>query len=142
MANFNKEISGRPRVIDFGGGDVLLIRGFVEEYIDGINLYSLDLENHGLQNTIQHDANIPISADWDEQFDSVFSSDMMEHLREPGVAADSMTRMLSPEGMLFVSSVFSWRYHPVPKDYYRFSDEGFKVFVFGKKFPYGNIMWI
>ena len=112
MVNSIKEISGKPQVIDFGGGDGLFIRGFLEEYIDGIDLYSLDLEDHGLPNTILHDANIPISSDWDEQFDLVFSSDMMEHLREPGVAADSMTRMLSPNGMLLVSSVLSWRVPP------------------------------
>ncbi|KZK78854.1 Ubiquinone biosynthesis O-methyltransferase [Pseudovibrio sp. Ad46] len=57
-------------------------------------------------------------------FDLVFSVDVFEHLTKPWKAADEICRILKPGGIVFISTVFSWRYHPSPIDYWRFSPYG------------------
>ncbi len=46
--------------------------------------------------------------------------------REPAIAADNIVNMLKCNGLCFISTVFSWRYHPVPKDYFRFTDDSLR----------------
>lgn len=56
--------------------------------------------------------------------DLIYSSDCFEHLKKPWLAADNLSSMLHIGGFIFISTVFSWRYHPVPEDYYRFTPAG------------------
>jgi hypothetical protein len=35
--------------------------------------------------------------------------------------------MLREDGILFIATLFSWRYHPVPEDYYRFTPAGLEI---------------
>jgi len=57
-------------------------------------------------------------------FDFIFSVDVFEHLRKPWKAASEIERLIKPGGIVFVSTVFSWRYHPSPIDFWRFSPAG------------------
>jgi SAM-dependent methyltransferase len=59
----------------------------------------------------------------DNSFDAIVSIDTFEHLKEPWLAAKEITRILKPGGVCSIGTVFSWRYHPVPVDYWRFSPE-------------------
>jgi SAM-dependent methyltransferase len=56
-----------------------------------------------------------------ESFDVIITVDVFEHLREPWAAASEITRLLRPGGLSYTSTLFSWRYHPCPVDYWRFS---------------------
>lgn len=56
-------------------------------------------------------------------FAVVFSIDVFEHIRKPWLAAQEIERILEPGGVVFVSTVFSWRYHPSPVDFWRFSPD-------------------
>ncbi len=60
----------------------------------------------------------------DESFDVVFSSDVFEHIERPWLAAQEIARILKPGGVAFTITLFSWRNHPCPIDYWRFSAEG------------------
>lgn len=51
----------------------------------------------------------------------VVSVDVFEHLAEPWRAAKEICRILEPGGVAYTSTLFSWRYHPVPADYWRFT---------------------
>lgn len=55
------------------------------------------------------------------EFDFVYSSDTFEHLKKPWLAAKEMGRITKPGGIVFVTTLFSWRYHPCPIDYWRFT---------------------
>ncbi|WP_057464625.1 methyltransferase domain-containing protein [Pseudovibrio sp. POLY-S9] len=59
-----------------------------------------------------------------QSFDFIFSVDVFEHLRKPWKAADEIKRLIKPGGIVFISTVFSWRYHPSPIDFWRFSPAG------------------
>jgi SAM-dependent methyltransferase len=56
--------------------------------------------------------------------DVVFSNNVFEHLKEPWKAAENCVRITKPGGLLIHFAPFSWRYHPVPVDYFRFSHQG------------------
>src|SRR3984893_7860445 len=61
------------------------------------------------------------------QFDAVFSNSVFEHLAMPWVAAMEINKVLTLGGITFHSSHFAWPAHAMPWDFWRFSDEGFKV---------------
>ncbi len=62
----------------------------------------------------------------DESYDFIFSFDVFEHIDKPWLAASEITRLLRPGGVTMHSTLFSWRYHPCPIDYWRYSAEGLK----------------
>lgn len=52
-------------------------------------------------------------------FDTVLSSDVIEHLPDPVLAFQEMGRMLRPGGKLLLNTPFLYMLHEVPHDYYR-----------------------
>lgn len=64
----------------------------------------------------------------DGHFDVVFSKMTLEHVYDPQGAAQEMTRLLAPGGVLILITVWAWRYHTAPgvEDYYRFSTAGLR----------------
>lgn len=59
----------------------------------------------------------------DQSFDVIYSVDVFEHINRPWRAAEEITRLLRPGGLVYTSTLFSWRYHPCPIDYWRFTPE-------------------
>ena len=57
----------------------------------------------------------------DRSFDVIISVDVLEHVNRPWLAASEISRLLRPGGISYTSTLFAWRYHPVPIDYWRFS---------------------
>lgn len=57
----------------------------------------------------------------DDTYDVVVSVDVFEHLTRPWKAAEEIARILKPGGLSYTSTLFSWRYHPVPIDFWRFT---------------------
>jgi SAM-dependent methyltransferase len=62
-------------------------------------------------------------------YDAVISVDVFEHIREPWLAAKEITRILRPGGFTYHSTLFSWRYHPCPVDYWRYTPDAL-MFLF------------
>lgn len=69
----------------------------------------------------------------DNSYDFVLSIDVFEHIDKPWLAAAEITRILRPGGVTMHSTLFSWRYHPCPIDYWRFSPQGLKSLFPGLK---------
>jgi SAM-dependent methyltransferase len=59
--------------------------------------------------------------------DFVFSNSVFEHLSNPFSAVSNISRVLKPGGIVFTKTVFSWRYHPVSEDYWRFTHSGLEA---------------
>lgn len=59
----------------------------------------------------------------DDSFDLVISSDVFEHIDRPWLAAAEIGRVLRPGGIAITHTLFSWRNHPCPIDYWRYSAE-------------------
>ncbi len=62
----------------------------------------------------------------DNSFDFILSFDVFEHIDRPWLAAAEIRRLLRPGGVTVHSTLFSWRYHPCPIDYWRYTAEGLK----------------
>lgn len=67
----------------------------------------------------------------DESYDFIFSLDVFEHIDKPWLAAQEIQRLLKPGGVTVHSTLFSWRYHPCPIDYWRYTPEGLRS-LFGE----------
>ncbi|MDJ0826665.1 MAG: methyltransferase domain-containing protein [Rhodobacter sp.] len=61
-----------------------------------------------------------------ESIDFIFSLDVFEHIAKPWLAGAEIQRILRPGGVTVHSTLFSWRYHPCPIDYWRYSAEGLR----------------
>lgn len=82
--------------------------------------YNLDICDDGSERTIIGDITdcpeIP-----NNSYDFVFSMDTFEHITEPWNAAKEIIRILKPGGIVFVATLFAWRYHTVPIDFWRYT---------------------
>ena len=56
-----------------------------------------------------------------DSFDTVIAIEILEHLYDPQRAIDRVLHVLKPGGVCIASTRFLFRYHPDPKDYYRFT---------------------
>lgn len=61
----------------------------------------------------------------------VYSLDCFEHIDRPWLAAENLQKILRPGGLCFIGTLFSWRYHPVPQDYWRFTPAALEVLFSG-----------
>jgi len=62
----------------------------------------------------------------EDEYDVVFSHEVFEHLYRPWIAARHCLRLCRPGGLNIHIAPFSWRYHPVPLDCFRYSHSGFE----------------
>ena len=60
----------------------------------------------------------------DERFDVVVSFMALEHVQDPARALREMHRVLRPGGLALVAVPATAAYHPVPTDYWRWTQEG------------------
>ncbi|MEI2419034.1 class I SAM-dependent methyltransferase [Arthrospira platensis SPKY2] len=91
--------------------------------------YDLNLDKSDIPNTIIADITDANNID-DNSFDIIFSSDVFEHINRPWLAAQEIERILKPGGIVVTVTLWSWRNHPCPIDYWRFSPECLE-FLFG-----------
>lgn len=106
-----------PSFLDIGGR-----RGEQSFYAEGFQYRIMDLIPRVADTIVGDICNCPEIAD--ESYDVVLSSDVLEHVKEPWNAAAECVRIAKPGGLLIHISPFSWRYHPFPDDYYRFTHDG------------------
>ncbi len=76
-------------------------------------------ESNVINGDICHIPEIP-----DNFFDVVFSNNVFEHIKEPWRAAEESVRITKKGGIVICVTPFSWRYHPVPVDTFRYSHYG------------------
>ena len=114
----------RGRLMDFGCGSKPYRALFsVDEYV------GVDFENPGHphlneQIDIFYDGkSLPFS---DQSFDSVFSSEVFEHIFNLEDMLPEIERVMKPGAMILVTCPFAISEHEVPNDYARYSSFGLK----------------
>jgi len=113
----NRSETSPPRYLDVGGR-----RGERSGFAAGYDYDCLDIAP-GADNVRVGDIcscpDIP-----DNSYDVVASFDVFEHLKRPWDAAEECVRITKPGGLLVHRTLFAYRYHPIPVDYWRFSSQG------------------
>ena len=90
----------------------------VEDFIDFAN--KCDNEKHDGLN---------YRYDQEEEYDLILCLDMLEHAKEPFEIIESAKQCLKGNGVLLVTSVFNFKIHEYPNDYWRFTPECFKMLL-------------
>jgi len=65
----------------------------------------------------------------DSSFDAVVCISILEHIPRPQQAIAELHRVLKPGGKIWVQMPFQFPYHEAPKDYWRASPEGLKIWL-------------
>jgi len=116
------ELSGK--LLDFGCGRKPYEQLFtVDQYI------GIDLEETGHEHTLSkvdvyYDGQtIPFP---DEHFDSIFCSEVFEHIFNLNEILIEIKRVLKKEGKILITVPFCWHEHEVPYDFGRYTSFGIK----------------
>ncbi|MBP0029005.1 methyltransferase, TIGR04325 family [Roseofilum sp. Guam] len=59
-------------------------------------------------------------------FGTAVCLNVIEHVENPFEVFDAFYKIMKPEGLLIIETVFSFPYHPSPRDYWRYSAECLK----------------
>lgn len=73
-----------------------------------------------------------------DKYDLTYSFQTLEHVRNPFVFARNLVFVAAPSGFIWVSTVFSFPYHPSPEDYWRFSPTALRLLFEGTD---ANVIW-
>jgi len=68
------------------------------------------------------------------QFATIICSHVLEHVRQPWIAARNIEKLLAAGGLLFIQVPWVQAYHPFPEDYWRFSFSGIQSLFEAVKF--------
>lgn len=80
-----------------------------------------------------------------DSFDTVISTQVLEHVRKPWVMVSEVSRVLKSGGIAIVSAPFLVPYHADPHDYFRYTKEGMSSLFIENGFDvlecnsYGNL---
>lgn len=126
--NVKKQIPKlRGKMLDFGCGRKPFENLFsVDEYI-GVDMQQSGHDHTRSKADMFYDGNrLPFT---DEYFDSVFSSEVLEHVFNPDEILPELNRVLKKGGLLLLTVPFSWNEHESPFDYARYSSFGIRYLL-------------
>jgi SAM-dependent methyltransferase len=110
----------RGRLLDLGCGEVPLYGMYRDLVTENI---CIDWEetlhrNRHIDQFVDLNSVLPIG---DEEFDTVLSTDVLEHIARADCAWSEMSRVLRRGGKLLLATPFLYWLHEEPHDYHRFS---------------------
>jgi SAM-dependent methyltransferase len=117
----------RGRLLDIGCGNKPYRKAFenrITEYV-GCDIVQSD---QMLVDVICEAGNIPLP---NESFDTVFSTQTIEHVEDYTGLINEAYRLLKPGGYFILSGPMYWPLHEEPHDYFRFTKYGF-AYLFNK----------
>lgn len=112
----------KGRLLDFGCG-----RKPYENLFTGCEYIGVDVEESGHDHKLSkvdvyYDGkHLPFE---DESFDSLFCTEVLEHLFDPDKSIAEMYRVLKYDGRLLLTVPFAWNEHEVPYDFARYTSFG------------------
>lgn len=109
-------------VLDIGCGNKpyeQLFTGLINSYV-GCDIIQSD---KNLVDIICPATSIPLP---DNIKDTVFTTQVIEHVAEHQLLLNEAFRILKPGGYLILSAPMAWEHHEVPYDFFRFTQYGFR----------------
>jgi len=119
IENYARSVKGGKKLLDIGGR-----HGEYNKYAKDFEyqILEIDTEARGPNLIIGDICNCPEIKD--EQYDIIFSNNVLEHVKEPWKAAEECVRLVKKGGLIIHLVPFGARYHPVPVDCYRYTHYG------------------
>jgi SAM-dependent methyltransferase len=127
--SFIEETDRRPagRILELGSrarsGNIY--KGLFRSYSEFVGLDIIDGENVDVVGDIHHLSRY-FDKDW---FDFVYSISTFEHLAMPWKAVLEINKVMATGGWLYIATHPTWPPHERPWDFWRFSEEGFRVLL-------------
>ncbi|HYE56614.1 MAG TPA: methyltransferase domain-containing protein [Chitinophagaceae bacterium] len=120
IRNFAPQLKGR--LLDFGCGRKPFASLFtVEEYV-GVDMEQTGHDHTNSKIDVFYDGkHLPFP---DASFDSLFCSEVIEHIFNPDEILPEINRVLKPGAKALITVPFCWNEHEVPYDYARYSSFG------------------
>lgn len=87
------------------------------------NVVNFEIEQFGNTDVIGSATELPFL---DDSFDAVFSLSVLEHIKDPFLAASEIQRVLKPQGIAYVNVPFEIPVHGYPNHYYNMTRNGIK----------------
>lgn len=114
----------KGRLLDFGCGRKPYQNLFrVSEYV-GVDMAETGHDHKNSKIDVYYDGKrLPFK---DASFDSLFCSEVLEHIFNPDEILPELHRVLKPGAKALITVPFSWNEHEMPYDYARYSSEGIK----------------
>jgi len=108
----------RGRLLDLGCGTVPFYAAYRDQVDDNICVDWPSSLHRNMHIDVFCDVSrtLPFA---DATFDTILSSDVIEHLPDPVLAFREMARLLRPGGKVILNTPFLYMLHEVPHDYYR-----------------------
>lgn len=108
----------RGRLLDLGCGKVPFYAAY-RDYVAETVCVDWPSSPHGGQHIDEFCDLSKVLPFGNESFDTVLSSDVIEHLPDPALAFREMGRVLRPGGKLILNTPFLYMLHETPFDFYR-----------------------
>lgn len=123
LADAMRELANDPRLggelmVDFGSGSSPYAPLFAPKYARFVRA---DLPGNVDADIEIEDGRIPLG---DGVANAVLSSQVLEHVVDPRLYLAEARRVLRHDGWLVISTHGTWKYHPDPGDYWRWTRDG------------------
>jgi SAM-dependent methyltransferase len=118
------------KLLDVGAGsspyqDLIMASGKVSDYIK-LDFASSDYHQGNELDLTWDGKTIPLAAG---SVDTVFMTEVLEHVHKPAELLREVRRVLKPRGVLFLTVPFSWPMHELPFDYHRFTPIAMRAYL-------------
>lgn len=130
-------VPAKAKILDAGAGECAYKSYFPHSSYVSQDLCIGDKDWDFSQIDIKSDIyDIPVEKN---SFDFILCMEVLEHLRHPDRAFQEFSRILKPEGKLFLVCPLTWGEHQKPHDYFRYTQFALKLLASEKEFEITEI---
>ena len=115
----NEDITNFVQYLDFKNMDAIEISGSTLSKVHWKSYQALHFPDFDLLNPKYPE----------KKFDIVICQQVLEHVKNPFVATQTLSNLLKNDGTLIVSTPFMLKIHAAPNDYWRFTKEGMAILL-------------
>jgi ubiquinone/menaquinone biosynthesis C-methylase UbiE len=123
------------KLLDIGCGNKPYLKWQLEQNCE-VTGCDIEQSSERVVDIICPATNIPLP---DNSFDTIFSSQVLEHVADHGTMLNECYRLLKPGGHLILSAPMFWEHHEEPYDFFRFTKYGFKFLLESRGFKIENL---
>lgn len=96
-------------------------------WVHALRYVGFDMEDGlGVDEVVNFERTDPAMIGEGHAFDGVICSEVLEHVRDPIGFLSNVLLLLKTDGLLIVTTLFAFPFHPYPNDFWRFSEQGLR----------------